>query len=99
MPSKNNNQPSVPVNVTSKTISKKILNSPKVKDQVLTNNKDIGIQKRKDVGIPKIKYVNIPKNKISTYLKIKLSTYLRIIISNHQSLSSFLSKKSIQEIL
>ena len=64
IPSKNNNRPSVPVNVYPKKVSKKSFNSPTVKDQISTNVKDVGIPKRKDASIPKKIDVDIPQNKV-----------------------------------
>jgi len=43
--------------------SKKFFNSPTVKDQILKNNKDVGILNKKDVGIPKKIDVDISQNK------------------------------------
>ena len=73
IPPMNNNQPSVPFNDPPKKVFKKSFNKSTVKDQVLTNNKDVGIPKRKDDSIPKkistkvadvpSVHVNIPPSK------------------------------------
>ena len=64
IPSKNNNQSSVPVKVPSNKTSNQFFNSDTVKDHVSTNNKDVGIPKpKKNVDIPQKMDVNIPQTK------------------------------------
>ena len=67
IPAKNINQPSVPVNVPPKILSKKSFNSETVENHILSNNKDVGIQKKRcrhtktiDVEIAQNKDVDIP---------------------------------------
>ena len=63
IPSKNNNQPSIPVKVHPNKVSNQSFNSETVKDHVLTNNKDFGIPNKKNVDIPKKIDADIPQNK------------------------------------
>ena len=63
IPSKNNNQPSVHVEVPRKKVSNQLFNSDTVKCHVSTNDKDISIPKNKNKDVD---------FKMSTYLKIKM---------------------------
>ena len=53
IPSKNNNQPSVPVKFPPKNVYNQSFNSETVQYHVSTNNKDVSIPNKKVVDIPK----------------------------------------------
>ena len=76
IPSKNNNQSSLPVKVPTKKVSKEFFNSDIVKDHISTNNKDVGIPQKKDVNIPQNKDNNISfenNNQSSVLVKVPLN--------------------------
>ena len=94
IPSKNNNQPSVSVNVPPNKVSNRSFNSKTVKYHVSTNNKDVGIPNKKDVDIPKEIDVYIPQNKdvnISTKNNNQSSVPVKVL-PNKVSYQSFISK-------
>ena len=74
IPSKNNNQSSVPVKVPLIKVSNQFFNNDTVKDHVSTNNKDVGIPNKKDADTPNKMDVNILQhkdvNKLSVHVNI-----------------------------
>ena len=86
IPSKNDNQSSVPVKVPLNKVSSQFFNNDTVNDHVSTNNKDFGIPNKKKMS-------TYPTKWMSTYLKLKMWTYLPRIIINHQFLLKFLLSK------